>query len=137
MFLRLQLRRWNQQSQRASDPSTLAISIEICDVLSLLSRGHIFPETLVTAMPKTRDASVERNRELVLDGKRIKKKGGGRGEKNWKTNEKNIEDALTELERRQVTARVHSVVVGTRANVVLTLIFEVLLKVAGKATSHN
>lgn len=40
---------------------------DMCDVLSLLSRGHIFPEILVTAMPKTRDASVERNRELVLD----------------------------------------------------------------------
>lgn len=62
---------------------------------------------------------------------------GAEGKNNWKTSEKNIEDALTELERRQVTARVHSVVVGTRANVVLTLIFEVLLKVAGKATSHN
>ena len=63
------------------------ISIEICDVLSPLSRGHIFPETLVTAMPKTRDANVERNRELVLDGKRIKKRVGAEGKKlknQWK-----------------------------------------------------
>ena len=54
-----------------------------------------------------------------------------------KSSGRNIEDALTELERRQVTARVHSVVIGTRANVVLTLIFEVLLKVAGKAMNHD
>lgn len=43
-----------------------------------------------------------------------------------------IEVLLTELERGQVAAGVHSVVVGTRANVVLTLILEILLEIAKK-----
>jgi hypothetical protein len=41
---------------------------------------------------------------------------------------------LTELERWQVTAGVHAVVIGTRANVILTLILEILLQIAGKST---
>ena len=48
-----------------------------------------------------------------------------------------IEDVLTEFERRQITAGVHPAVVGTRTNVILTLILEILLQIAGKSTERR
>lgn len=45
--------------------------------------------------------------------------------------------ALTDLEWRQITAGVHPTVVGTRTNVILTLILEILLQIAGKSTKRR
>lgn len=44
---------------------------------------------------------------------------------------------LTELKRRQITAGVHPTVVGTRTNVILTLILEIFLQIAGKSTKRR
>lgn len=41
---------------------------------------------------------------------------------------------LTQFERRQIAAGVHPAVVGTRTNVILTLVLEILLQIAGKPT---
>jgi len=47
-----------------------------------------------------------------------------------------MEDVLTEFERWQITAGVHPAVVWTRTNVILTLILEILLQIAGKSTER-
>lgn len=44
---------------------------------------------------------------------------------------------LTEFKRRQITAGMHPAVVGTRANVILTLILEILLQITGKSTKRR
>lgn len=48
-----------------------------------------------------------------------------------------MEDVLTYFERRQIAAGVHPAVIGTRTNVILTLILEILLQIAGKLTEQR